>query len=224
MSDMTVPNGLPMVPNPSATTTVYAARYPNVPYIAAWSAEKPLRPVVLTDRRGRVSYADEVGGDRDSMGVLWARVGLRQGQGEPQLGRVHPLRQRRVMRRLLCQVCAGPADRNEQGVLWLLSDQAGDSPDWPDWPEDTGATHPPVCLPCARRASRACPHLRRGYVALRVRDCPISGVYGALYRPRANPAAPVDDALLDYADFSTRYLVASQLVRKLRGCTIVPLP
>jgi hypothetical protein len=211
------------VPARAGAPTAYAARYPNIPYIAAWSAEQPLRPGVFTDRWGRVAYTDEVGTDRDSNGVLWTRVGLRQGQGVPQLGRIHPLRQRRVMRGLLCQVCAGPADRNEQGILWLLSDQTDrPGPDWPDWPEDTAATHPPVCLPCARVATRACPHLRAGHVAVRVREAPISGVYGALCHPHS--PTTVDDALLDYADPRTRHLIAAQLVRKLHACTIVPLP
>jgi hypothetical protein len=211
------------VSEPSPAPTAYAARYPYIPYIVAWSAEEPLHGAVTTDRRGRIAYTDEVIVDRDRRGVLWTRVSMRQGQGVPQLGRVHPLRQRLVMRELRCQVCGGPADSNEQGTLWLLSDQqAGE---WPNWPEDTGAAHPPVCVPCASWSVRACPHLRRGAVAVRVRDAPITGAYGALYNPGAGPgAAPVGDARLSYSDPQVQYLIASQLVRKLQGCTIIPPP
>src|SRR5438270_10139290 len=86
-----------------------------VPYIAMWSAEK-LPPARLLQTRSGVHYADESMLDRDSDGVLWTRAGSRRGEGEPYYKKVHPLRQRKAMRQLLCQVCAEPADHNTKGV------------------------------------------------------------------------------------------------------------
>lgn len=45
------------------------------------------------------------------------------------------------MQRLLCNVCAQPADRSDDGVLWLLRDFRDD---WPNWPQGMGAVEPPV--------------------------------------------------------------------------------
>jgi hypothetical protein len=66
--------------------------------------------------------------------------------------------------RLLCGICAGSSDRNEQGVLWLVRDVHDD---WPGWPEHMAVTEPPVCLPCAQLSIRVCPSLRMGFVAIR---------------------------------------------------------
>jgi hypothetical protein len=49
--------------------------------------------------------------------VLWQRTALGWQGGRPEFGRVHPLRQRRAMLRLLFQVCGGPADQMDNGVL-----------------------------------------------------------------------------------------------------------
>lgn len=192
---------------------------PVVPYITAWSVEAKERACVV-ERAAGIAYSDEGLHDRDSHGTLWRRVPSRQGQGKPVFGKVHPLRQRRVMRRLLCQVCAGPADRNEQGVLWLLGD---DRDDWPGWPESMAATHPPVCLPCARASVRLCPYLRRKMVAVRVRSPEVGGVYGLVYQrgwpfPRA-----VEEAVVPYDDPMARWVVAGQLVMGLHDCTFVDL-
>src|SRR5262245_33889083 len=101
------------------------------PYITAWSAEQS-PPVVVVERpEGGIGYLDETVADRDRNGVLWLRTPFRPGQGRPEFGKVHPLRQRRTMQRLLCQVCAGPADCTEDGVLWLLQDH---QKDWRSWP------------------------------------------------------------------------------------------
>src|SRR5262245_43809587 len=93
-----------------------------VPYITTWSEEKH-PPYELVEIPGRgIAYRDETLADRDSNGVLWFHTPFRPGQGRPEFGKVHPARQRRTMQRLLCQVCAGPADTTEDGVLWLLKD------------------------------------------------------------------------------------------------------
>ena len=48
---------------------------------------------------------------------------------------------------LLCQFCRRPADRNEEGVLWLIDAEPDDPVLWSGAPERT--SHPPLCMPCA---------------------------------------------------------------------------
>jgi hypothetical protein len=158
--------------------------------------------------------------DRDARGVLWQRAAVRHEVGRPEFGKVHPLRQRRAMRQLLCQVCAGPANQNEDGVLWLLRNYRDD---WPSWPEGMACTEPPICLRCVPLSLRLCPALRRGAVAVRVREFEVAGVRGALYRQGANAPVAVGAANLAYDAPDIRWLVASALIRELRGCTFVPL-
>ncbi|MFE4829635.1 hypothetical protein [Streptomyces sp. NPDC056672] len=192
-----------------------------VPYIAAWSEEWPQRKPLVTGRPDRgVAYVDEHSIDRDDEGVLWRRVLYRQGKGRPQFGKVHPMRQRRAMQRMLCQICGGPADRDDRGLLWLLPDHRAD---WPGWPEKMATTHPPVCLPCAAESTRLCPHLRRSSVAVRVREPRVCGVYGAFHHPMNPFMGPVDDVIKAYEDHGIRWVIATQLAAQLRGCTFVDL-
>lgn len=186
----------------------------HVPYITTWSEERPLPATVIEHPRLGISYADETLGDRDENGVLWQRMPSRPGHGRPQFGKVHPLRQRRAMRRLLCGICGGPADRTEAGVLWLIRDFRGD---WPDWPEGMAATEPPVCRPCARISVRACPALRAGYVAARIGDSRVAGVYGIRYQSDG----VADDANVAFEDPGIRWTRAAQLIRELRDCTLL---
>ncbi|MEU7480068.1 hypothetical protein AB0A63_29075 [Lentzea sp. NPDC042327] len=190
------------------------------PYITTWSAEQEI-PSRVVERPGYgVGYADELLGDRDSHGVLWQRAAVRHGVGRPEFGKVHPLRQRRAMRKLLCQVCAGPAGQDEDGVLWLLRDY---QEDWAGWPEGMACTEPPVCVPCAALSLRLCPALRRGAVAVRVRSFEVAGIRGALYRKGVFGPVAVEDVNLAYNDPDSRWVVASALIRELRDCTFVPL-
>ncbi len=190
-----------------------------VPYVATWSAEQDL-PCRLVERPGGgIVYEDELLGDRDMHGVLWQRAAVRPGVGRPEFGKVHPLRQRRAMRRLLCQVCAGPADRNDGGVLWLMRDHRDD---WPCWPDGMGAVEPPVCAACVALSLRLCPALRRGAVAVRAAEFEIAGVRGALYRKGDVDRGPVAAAIVTYDDPDVRWIVASALVRELRSCSVVP--
>jgi hypothetical protein len=190
------------------------------PYITTWNAEQDL-PCKLVERPGfGIGYADETFGDRDAFGVLWQRAAVRHGVGKPEFGKVHPLRQRRAMRKLLCQVCAGPADRTEDGVLWLLRDHRND---WTGWPEGMACTEPPVCVPCVAISLRLCPALRRGAVAVRVLECEVAGVRGALYRKVTFGPVAARDVNLAYDDPDTRWVVASALIRELRSCTFMPL-
>lgn len=186
-----------------------------VPYITAWSGERDFDVRVIVRGVVGIGFTDETLVDRDERGVLWTRTPSRPGVGRPEYRRVHALRQRRAMRRLLCQVCGRPADRNELGVLWLLRDHRGD---WDGWPEGMANTYPPVCLPCARRSVEVCPALRRGYVAVRARRFPMTGVYGLRYRP--GDLVSVGDVVVGYDDPVIRWTRATQQVRPLFECTL----
>jgi hypothetical protein len=198
-----------------------ANRQPIVPYIVSWSEEHE-PSLKLVERRGiGLGFADETTADRDSGGVLWNRTVMRPGQGRPRFAVIHPMRQRRAMRQLLCQVCGHPADRDERGVLWLLPDRRDV---WVGWPEGLMLAEPPVCIGCAVLAARLCPHLRQGCVAVRARSFPLSGVKGFVYRP-GNPRPVVQrDDLVSYNNPAVlRWTLAEQQLRTLRECTIVTL-
>jgi hypothetical protein len=190
------------------------------PYVTAKDAEQDLRCslVVRPDGRG-IGYTNELPGDRDDQGVLWRKVVERPGKGKPEFGRVHPARQRRAMSELLCQVCAGPADRTPNGVLWLMRDHRDD---WPRWPEGMASVEPPVCAPCVEISLRRCPALQRGAVAIRVRKFAIAGVWGTLYRPGTFTPVPVAGVHRAYGDPETHWMVAVALIRELGDCSFVP--
>jgi hypothetical protein len=166
-----------------------------------------------------IRYADETARDRDEHGVLWVRAPSLRGIGLPRFGAVHPLRQRRAMRELLCQICARPADRSGQGMLWLLPDHRGD---WRGWPDDMGNSYPPLCLPCARLSVRTCPHLRRGWVAVRAHSR-VAGVLGAVHQPGVGAREAIEPAVVAYSHRRIRWTLAGQLVRTLHHSTIVDL-
>jgi hypothetical protein len=186
------------------------------PYIVPWSHERLDETPVIASPSGGIAYRGELPYDRDSLGVLWARRALRPGKGRPEYGAIHPQRQRNAMGSMRCQVCAGPADENENGWLWLLD--VGDGTHVADG-EIT--THPPVCVPCAGKAIRLCPAFRDGHVLVRVKDPTLDRVHGTLYRP-GNPI-PVagDKEFVHYTDPKIRWVLAGQLVATLHGCTPV---
>jgi hypothetical protein len=191
-----------------------------VPYTTLWSAEHDL-PYELVERPDfGIAYADETLIDRDNHGVLWRRTPSKPRHGRPEFGNVHSLRQRRAMRRLLCQVCGGPADRTGDGVLWLLPDYCGD---WPGWPDGMANVEPPVCLPCVGVSIRLCPALRKGAVAVRVREFPVAGVRGVLYRSGGVSPAAIGETIVTFDDPVVQWVRAANLVRELRRCTVLPV-
>jgi hypothetical protein len=193
-----------------------------VPYITQWSAEKSRaapRVVVRRDGLG-IGYAGERPYDRDGRGVLWNRVPSVPGKGRPEFGKVHDWRQVQAMERLLCQVCGRDADRNADGVLWLL----GEDPNTPgSWPVPLTTTHPPLCISCAMQSIRLCPHLRKRYAALRVRAFDLWGIHGALYRQGASGPVAVETGVVAFGEPLINWMRAGQLVMCLREFTIIDL-
>ncbi|WP_328917027.1 MULTISPECIES: hypothetical protein [unclassified Streptomyces] len=196
-------------------------RWGGVPYVARWSGEPSgAMPLVLRRKRPGIAYADERSFDRDERGVLWRRDPSQPGRGQPRLGQVHGLRQRIAMGGLRCQICGGPADRNADGVLWLI-DAAPDDPILQRGEERT--THPPICVPCAHRSVRACPHLRTACVALRVRTWTQTGVSGALYQAARPTPVAVHVGTFRYGDPRLPWVLAAQLVMTLNDFTLTDL-
>lgn len=213
---------------PGTTSPRYDARMLGgggvVPYVALWSGEQTLPSRVIERAPWGIGYTDELPTDRDNDGVLWTRVTTRPGHGRPLYRQMHPLRQRRAMRRLLCQVCARLADHTDQGHLWLLLDC------WRDtdaWPEHVVNPYPPVCLECARMSARLCPPLRRGYIAVRAHST-LHGVIGVRFQaarpyPAVRLAADDGGQPVAYGDQALRWTQATQLTRTLHHCTPVDL-
>ncbi|MPZ82134.1 MAG: hypothetical protein GEV28_17755 [Actinophytocola sp.] len=190
------------------------------PYITTWSGEEDV-PRQVVERRGLgIGFADETVLDRDRHHVLWRTRTSRPGHGRPQFGNVHPQRQRRAMRKLLCQVCAGPADQTDEGVLWLIPDLRED---WPGWPARMGLDEPPVCRPCVRLSVRLCPALRRGAAAIRARKYPIVGVWGAVYTRTVSGLQATEVRTVGFEDPAIRWTRAERLIRQVDDCDIVPL-
>jgi hypothetical protein len=191
-----------------------------VPYIVTWSEEQELPTRIVESPRGGIGFADEVIGDRDRDGVLWTRMSSCAGRGRPRFAAMHPLRQRRAMRRLLCQICGQPADQDERGILWLL-------PNYSDgragWPNGKWVVEPPICRPCAPVAARLCPALRRGRIAVRVRNAPICGVKGLTYRSTGSAPAIVQDEMVAIGTAKIRWTLGEFLMRRFSDCMPVEL-
>jgi hypothetical protein len=189
-----------------------------VPFITRWSSEH-LSSAVIGNPSWGIAYEDETRWDRNAQGVLWERAPLGRGKGRPEFAGVHPLRQRRAMRKLLCQVCGGPADRTKQGELWLLPDHRDD---WPGWPDEMANVSPPVCLPCARLSVRMCPVLRRSWVAIRAKSR-IVGVQGIVYQLDEIGLRPLESRTVRFDEPEIRLTLAGQLVRMLHDSVFIDL-
>lgn len=195
-----------------------------VPDIAAWSAETLPQPGLVISKdgvafKGSVSPTGYTLG-RDAAGVLWQRWGLRRGKGAALLGRVHGPRQRRAMRKQLCQVCKGTSDETKQGRLYLLEDYRGVE----NWPEREVTTHPPVCRRCVPLAVPLCPHLRGRVAAVRARRVSVDGVHGMVYRTDKDGAV-VKAGLktVFHGDWRVKWMLGNQLAATLEDVTIVDL-
>jgi len=142
-----------------------------IPYITRLAGEIVLDPVRF-DGDG-LFYDDETIIDRDQYDILWTRELILK-SGRPEWAQVHSHRQRRCMRKKLCQVCAHPLDKGPYNFV-LSNDEYGAS-----FFDGTTST-PPVCDECAEVAPSLCPHLSRaGFTTLRVRSFKDVGVYGSI--------------------------------------------
>ncbi|WP_019629335.1 hypothetical protein [Actinomadura atramentaria] len=196
------------MPSPQQSTPAASARWGVVPFITAWSSEEAPPATIISGERG-IAYADETVLDRDRHGVLWARNTSSPGVGRPLFKNVHHLRQRRAMRRLLCQVCGTPCGTDAR---WLLS--AAEYREDP-WPSPVLTSHPPVCPDCVDRSVRLCPHLRDGHVALTADRPRPAAVSGILYHPTILGPAPMRRATLTFDDPLLPWLRAAQLHMRL---------
>ncbi|RKN43874.1 hypothetical protein D7294_09265 [Streptomyces hoynatensis] len=197
-----------------------------VPFVAKWSGEEVTVGGALTVRPdgGGLAYRDAAAGDRDRHGVLWARVVRAPGVGRPDFRVMHPVRQRGAMLGLLCQVCGGPADRSGKGWLFVLGRPEVVGEGVSGWPEGLLCTKPPVCVPCARRAVRLCPHLGEP-VFVRVRKPRVWGVFGGFFLPRPGGGLVAgEDDYVPYGHRQAGWFLANQLVLELARTTRVPAP
>lgn len=203
------------------------ARPTVIPYVVSWDSELASPLDELTWElvpKPRLAYKGRPrAADRDGAGVLWGRVSSSPGVGRPHFDSMHPGRQWECMYALKCQVCGQPANRNEDG--WLFLDwRRPDSP--PTWPEGSPTTMPPVCEEHARLSVQQCPHLTRtDFVALRVKLPRLWGVVGTHYHWTGD--GWIEDATipaLKYGDERLNAVLGSLLVRQLLKVTVVELP
>jgi len=200
------------------TSSFSPSRAP-VPYIVRWSGErKGPMPVVMRPGGRGIRYADERTYDRDARGVLWSRMPSQPGRGKPEFGQVHSLRQRLTMAGLRCQICGGPADRNDAGVLWILDAHVDELR-----PGLKDTRHPPLCRPCAHRSVVACPHLRKRFTVVRVRAFAPLGVEGVLYGLGPRGPEEVEAVSVAFDDVRLPYVRAHQLIMWLRDFTAIDL-
>ncbi|MFE1190009.1 hypothetical protein [[Kitasatospora] papulosa] len=189
-----------------------------VPYIAPWTPEvNDFRGLAFYG--GAMRYLDETHIDRYH-GVTWVRTGLARGRGRANLAGVHPLRQRRAMNHLACQVC-GESTFDQQFRAWgerHLFIVAQEKP----IAEGEQCPSPPVHVRCAIEAQQDCPHLRRGHAMSLVQHAPVWGIAGVLYDPLTRQ--PVRKASVPYTDTADlRRMVATREIISLHGCTTVTL-
>ncbi|NWF30884.1 hypothetical protein HW130_32350 [Streptomyces sp. PKU-EA00015] len=196
-----------------------------VPYIAAWSSEKTVSPLVeRREAKGGpcLAYRDESPYDRDMWGALWIRQAIGRGKGRANFAAVHALRQRQAMIRLLCQVCGTDIlAQSPERQLFVLKDTGQPVT------EGETTTAPPLCLPCALVSVRDCPHLRTGHVAAWVGRPQVWGVAGVVYDPTTlrpvSPPANRPTAEIAYDDPAIRWTLAARHVNVLHDVTPVQL-
>ncbi|MFJ4800137.1 hypothetical protein [Streptomyces murinus] len=191
-----------------------------VPAVVMWSDQTIHTPPLRLGPSGVYHHGVE---NRDADGLLWPQV-LGPETGEPLYAVMDPIKQRRAMDELLCQVGMGPAHRTEHGVLWVLPRPAGtaEDPAW-DWEGGVRTTEPPVCLAHALVSVRKCSALiEKGFEAFYVREAELVAVQGTYYPPPSSRARPFEKtSRLDAPD--ARLMVADHLVRRLRMATPVDL-
>ncbi|MGW6859169.1 hypothetical protein [Streptomyces xanthophaeus] len=182
------------------------------PAVTLRESRFPDHPTVVVSDTG-IRYA---GGRRENQidqdfQVLWERWGGST-DGAPVYGMLDPQVQREAADRLLCAYCLQRPDRApDEGMLWLLDVDAVDRA----WPADIETTTPPICRPHAELALARCATLRRGYLAVQVKEVERAGVLGTLYS-EGGPGGPDELVRFTEAD-RLRFVLARYLVLALCG-------
>jgi len=190
------------------------------PYIARSDVEC-YQLDTLSVRQGRLVYTDERPGDRDAQGVLWARQVMKHGQGQPVFGKIQVARQRHACIALLCQVCGGEPDENDDGILWLLPFSSGPQSPLHARVDEVTTCYPPICRTCCAMALRMCPPLRAGHMILRVTDVgPPAEVQGCLHDGQGNPVGN-DDQAFAFDDPRLPLVLATHQLIRLHDSLIV---
>jgi hypothetical protein len=191
------------------------------PYIARSDAEYVVKRDLVI-RGGLLAYIDERPDDRDAHGVLWQRqIMAPLGQGAPRFGQIQTARQRHAILNLLCQVCGGEPDEDDDGILWLLPRRPEEGPARMIRPRFV--CYPPICHECCLTALRLCPPLRAGHTVLRVQGVAPAGVIGRLYDANCQPVTGEDEWLL-YGDPRLSMLMAGQQTIGLTDYRIMRAP
>ncbi|MFI8265297.1 hypothetical protein [Streptomyces sp. NPDC085665] len=184
------------------------------PAVALREGRFPDHPTIVVTDTG-LQYE---GGHRDEqidpdLLVLW-ELWAGTGGGIPLYGQLDPELQREAADRLLCAYCLKTPDRAPgEGLLWLLRADAAER----SWPADIETTTPPICDLHAALALQRCATLRRGYLAVRVREVERVGVLGTLFMD-GGPDGP--DELVRFTETNRLpYVLARYMVLALRGAT-----
>jgi hypothetical protein len=211
---------------PGALRTASPELMAKIPYVTTWESESlelpPLK--VYGERVGKdfLGYKRERLGDRDANGTLWLRTRSRPGVGKPQLGKFHPVRQRRAIGGLLCSVCGKPTapEATEDGYLYVMS--KNDFECSRGVPFET--VEPPVHIACGWTAAHVCPHLRGGYVALRGKSPKVWGALGQVIIPNGDGTLRNHGVLtISRDDWRMRWIVAQSLLSAFDAYTLVDL-
>lgn len=189
-----------------------------------------IRAVPCRHPMPKLGYTLEEPEDRDPEGVLWARtlenpVVNGEREGAPRWSDVHPLRQRRTMMLLRCQVGDCPATRPDGSRLFLFAESTG----MPDG-EPMLTAKPPVCERHALVAARLCPMLGPDPYAVVVKRARLFGVSGVRYEYTLRGPRVVEESHDDPVPYGTfphqNWILATQMWRQLhdyRTCRLSDL-
>jgi hypothetical protein len=146
-----------------------------VPWVTRWTDEVRRHQVRFKRTRSGdlvVSYADGFPEERDPNGFLWQREGIKRG-GEPEFAMVSTYRQRRAMRKGVCQVCGRRIDKRP--IQWLVPESLFDYTQQ----GEAVTLSAPTCSDCIPIALELCPHLKRNQLLLaKVLEYQVWGVSG----------------------------------------------
>ncbi|MFB4283533.1 MULTISPECIES: hypothetical protein [unclassified Nonomuraea] len=150
-----------------------------VPWVVRWSSPVADPGPGVCWRGERLSYWDELPGDR-RFGVLWYRDRIDH-HGRPRFASVHTGRHLAAMTDHRCQIC-GCTAVGDGRIEWLIPCDEWERLTHPANPVWTAT--PPCCRACWPSALRYCPHLCSvGAVAASVARVRPAALYGDVYEP-----------------------------------------